>query len=166
MAIVLTEQKTEQTAETTSCEQKAMTWWETSKTTPRHRQTTETTQTNSCRFNSLMASTLMSLQLRQHRLLRQHWQNHVASTHIWRATHHVASTETAQNNTDHTVERGEWGPRICPATLRLAASPPRPVASSRRRLLAVDLCAGRCIADESTSGRCPVRPIRPHSLKM
>ena len=57
MAIVLTEQKTEQTAETTSCEQKAMTWWETSKTTPRHRQTTETTQTN----------TLMSLQLRQHR---------------------------------------------------------------------------------------------------
>ena len=57
MAIVLTKQKTEQTAETTSCEQKAMTWWETSKTTPRHRQTTETTQTN----------TLMSLQLRQHR---------------------------------------------------------------------------------------------------
>ena len=31
MAIALTEQKTEQTAETTSCEQKAMTWWETSK---------------------------------------------------------------------------------------------------------------------------------------
>ena len=53
---------------------------------------------------------------------------------------------------------GEWGPRICPATLWLAASPPRPVASGRRRLLAVDLCAGRCMADKSTSGRCPVRP--------
>ena len=48
-----------------------MTWWETSKTTPRHRQTTETTQTNSCR-------TLMSLQLRQNRLLRQHWQKNMS----------------------------------------------------------------------------------------
>ena len=135
-------------------------------------------QTNSCRFNyvastnykpNLCHSSHERQQLRQNRATQT-----TDTTQRPLKANTLVSTDTTQTlertqtlDISLTTERviataptsdGEWGPRICPATLWPAASPPRPVASGRRRLLAVDLCAGRCMADKSTSGRCPVRP--------
>ena len=139
--------QTEQTAETTSCEQKAMTWWETSKTTPRHRQTTETTQTNKLMSLQLThgEQLIMSLQLRQHRLLRQHWQK-IMSHQLTYGEQLIMSLQLRQHRTTQTTDTTQR-----PLKANTLVSTDTTQTLERTQTLDISLTTERVIATAPTS---------------